>query len=318
VTLPWTNARFDQNAAHVVTGGGGGGDSAAYTNFIARTSGLDGTHTTAYQTLLNGLTSDGIFNSDGTSTYLDALYVFATADSTTANLNLCSASYPCVHHAGILGSATFTADAGWTGIDSNSSVVGTGPWLDTGLDLTTGGLKFTTNAAHMMVWNNSNRTVTDVQAYSSIGQAGTAAGDSGIIPNYTDNKSYFRINDVHTGNSAGVAALTDRRGFYAAVRHSSSVQKGFVGQGGSGSTPGSITDMSVTSVTSEAVTSGNVYILSQNTIISGVSSAQGGEGNQIMAASIGGDIYSAGNTTLTTAFYDRLYAYLHTIAGISY
>ena len=69
-----------------------GADSAAYTNFIARTSGLNDTHDDAYKALLNSLTDAGLFASDGTSTVFDVLYIFKTQDATTANLNLVSSS----------------------------------------------------------------------------------------------------------------------------------------------------------------------------------------------------------------------------------
>src|SRR5438105_2736087 len=74
-----------------LTGAGKGrpaADSAAATNLLARTTGLDAAHIAAYKALLNGLTADGIFNSDGTSNFLDALYIWATQDQTTADLNL--------------------------------------------------------------------------------------------------------------------------------------------------------------------------------------------------------------------------------------
>src|SRR5229473_5562637 len=61
----------------------GGGCSQA-TTFLARTSGLSGTETTAYTNLICGLVTDGVYPS------LDALYIFATNTTTTANLNLIS------------------------------------------------------------------------------------------------------------------------------------------------------------------------------------------------------------------------------------
>jgi hypothetical protein len=90
------------------------------TNFLARTSGLSGTETTAYCTLINGLVTDSIITGTmagsgsgaaACGSLLDALYVFATNTTTTANLNLCSTSYGLTQTGGV----TFTADVGYTG-----------------------------------------------------------------------------------------------------------------------------------------------------------------------------------------------------------
>lgn len=88
-----------------------GGNSAAATNFLARTTGLDVTHTSAYIALLNGLTADGFFNANGTSSKLDALYILATQDTVTSLLNLVSSSYALTTSS----SPTFAADRGYTG-----------------------------------------------------------------------------------------------------------------------------------------------------------------------------------------------------------
>lgn len=80
----WSSEPFS-----LVTQDAGVVDSAAATGFLARTSGLDGTHVSMYKELLNGLTTDGFFNfSTGNSTLLDVLLFFATQDPTTAYLNL--------------------------------------------------------------------------------------------------------------------------------------------------------------------------------------------------------------------------------------
>src|ERR1039457_3408340 len=83
----------------------GSGNAAQTTAFLARTSGLSGTETTAYTNLINGLVSDGTWS------LLDALYIFATNSTTTANLNLISTSFGLTQH----GTVTFSADHGYTG-----------------------------------------------------------------------------------------------------------------------------------------------------------------------------------------------------------
>src|SRR2546423_12896093 len=89
--------------------------SAAYNNFIARTSGLDATHLTAYAALLDGLTTDGFFDGAGNSTLLDALYIYATVNRTTALLNLVKNAFSCIEN----GTVSFSADRGYTGDGSS-------------------------------------------------------------------------------------------------------------------------------------------------------------------------------------------------------
>src|SRR4051812_42354 len=67
---------------------GGVANCAASTTFLARTSGLNGTHTNAYNALICGMVADGTW----CGSLFDAIYIFATQDSTTALLNLCAAS----------------------------------------------------------------------------------------------------------------------------------------------------------------------------------------------------------------------------------
>ena len=87
-------------------------------DFLARTTGLDATHTNAYTALINGLVTDGIWDK------LDVFHIYATQDSTTAKLNLVSSSFTATAN----GSPTFTADRGFTGVNGSSTV-----YIDTGL-----------------------------------------------------------------------------------------------------------------------------------------------------------------------------------------
>lgn len=109
-----------------------GGCSQA-TTFLARTSGLSGTETSAYTTLICGLVSDGNFS------LFDALYIFATNSTTTAGLNVVSTSFTLTPH----GTLTFSADNGYTGDGSTG-------WLDTGV--TYSGTQFTQNSGSLGVY----------------------------------------------------------------------------------------------------------------------------------------------------------------------
>jgi hypothetical protein len=90
------------------------------TNFLARTSFLNGAETSAYVALICGLVSDGIITgtmngpnsgSGACGSTLDALYILATNTTTTAGLNLCGTSYSLLSN----GTVTFTADQGYAG-----------------------------------------------------------------------------------------------------------------------------------------------------------------------------------------------------------
>ena len=109
--------------------------------FLARTSGLSGTQTTAYQNLICGMVTDG------TWALMDIFYVFATNTTTTANLNLVSSSFGLTQ----VGTETFTANAGYAGD-------GTTGYFTTGYNSTTAGGNFTQNLASLGECTLTNRT----------------------------------------------------------------------------------------------------------------------------------------------------------------
>ena len=116
------------------------GGCAEATTFLARTSGLSGTETSAYTTMICGMVTDGVW------TKLDAFYIFATNTTTTANHNLISTSFGLTQ---VVGALTFTADRGYTGIAGRA--------LDTNLVLTAA-TKYTLNSAASGGYVLTNRT----------------------------------------------------------------------------------------------------------------------------------------------------------------
>lgn len=188
-------------AAQTVSGGGG--NSAAYTNFIARTSGLDSTHLTAYADLLNGLTTDGLFNSDGSSSYLDVLTIYATKDSTTAKLNLVSSSYSTTTTSG------FLADNGFDIIS--------GDVPDTNFNASTAGGNYTQDSACIGVWVFSSGNIGNgYRIY---------AGAPAHIQLYNDGGVNIRVNDDPA--SSGFNIGTPNSGFYLGNRSSSTARQGY-------------------------------------------------------------------------------------------
>lgn len=121
----------------------------AATNFLARTSGLNATETTAYCELINGLVTDGIITGNlsgaaGCGSVLDALYILATNTTTTAALNLCGTSFSLTTN----GSPTFTAGQGYTG-DGSSAFLNTG-WQPIG------GVNFALNSGSIGAYVRTN------------------------------------------------------------------------------------------------------------------------------------------------------------------
>ncbi len=200
-----------------VAGGGGGGAGAEATAFLARTTGLDATHTNAYIALINGLVADGLWSK------LDLLHIYATQDTTTAQLNLVQTSYPAT----LISAPSFTVDRGYTGAGSS--------YIKTGfIPSSASSPKSTQNSAHISVWNLTNAT-TSWQAVG--GSDGTTTYS--IVPRLSDGNSYFGPN---TGSSSSISVSNaDARGHFLANRSSSVQADGYkngssvVSSGASGS-----------------------------------------------------------------------------------
>lgn len=176
----------------------GAADAAATTAFLARTSGLDATHTNAYKALINGLVSDGVFAK------LDGLWMLATADATTSLLNLVSTSFNLT----AVNSPSFTTDQGY----SNSGFT---KYLDTGITLNTGLSQYSQNSASLFGWNNSS-----AQSTGPILGGTNNKGD--VFPRYTDDNCYATATPA--GSNLAVASITDAKGLVVATRTASNVR----------------------------------------------------------------------------------------------
>jgi len=161
-----------------------GGTSAEATAFLARTSGLDATHTNAYTALIDGLVADGIWAK------LDVLYIYATDTSVNAVLNLVSTNY----NGTISGSPTFTADRGFTGTDSNTL-----NFINPGFNPTTApSPKSVLNSAHISLWTNAT--------ISGNGSGIVATQCAFIAPNHNSGAFYSRINSANAGGTFSASA----------------------------------------------------------------------------------------------------------------
>lgn len=241
------------------------------------TCGVNSTHASAYKTLLDGLTTDGIFNSDGTTNYLDALYIFATSDTTTALLSLVSSTF----NATAVSSPTFATDAGYTGDGFTS-------YVNSNFNPTTASSpKYVQDSASLSAWSNTSGS----SNASVVGYISATGGNLFIYPDQSGT-SFFGIQD---GGSYNVSiADASGQGWYSADRNNSANSQGY--KNGS---------------QVKTATSGSRAPLN-STIIFG-----GGDGTkstrQVMAGSIGATL----GTTPQANLYARVHVYLQTIAGVA-
>lgn len=218
------------------------GDFPDTTNFLTRANAittLDGTHTSAYKALINGLNSDF---GNSLSTKLDFLYIFCTQSTGVAVLNLVSSSFT----ASLVGAPAFVADQGYTGVNASASV-----HIDTTFNASTAGGQFSQNKAHIGIWCN---TVTTNNANIAVGVSTTSGTSCAIFPQFTDGKAYYRINDPPTGS--GGTTVTNTQGYYVANRSGAAVQQGYK----------NAVDQSIVSVSSSTLSNGTMAILSNHVV----------------------------------------------------
>lgn len=170
------------------------------TVFLARTSGLNGTHTSAYTNLICGLVTDGIWSK------LDVLYIHATQDQTTANLNLKSSSFTIT----TTGTPTWGADVGYT--------TAAGKWADTNWNPATDGSQFTQNAAHIGVWSGT----TGLNFQPTIGLKTTSNGSLKLTTRSSGDISAVFVNDT---TAVTTPASVDGSGFWLGVRTDASTKQ---------------------------------------------------------------------------------------------
>jgi len=156
-------ASFDVQMARAAVSG----DSAAATAFISRATTafptLDTTHQNAYKALLNSLTTAGLFNSDGTSNFLEGLYCWRnqSGGNAIALLDMTAAQNDLTNTGGAL---TYNAD---TSISSNLSA-----GINAGTKTVGGGTPFalfSKNSAHQGIYSLSSGSTTISQITAMTG-----------------------------------------------------------------------------------------------------------------------------------------------------
>lgn len=250
------------------------GDAPQTTAFLARTSGLNGTETAAYKSLINGLVADGLFSK------LDLLYIFATNTTTTANLNLISTSFGLTQ----TGTVSFTADQGYTGDGSTG-------FLNSNWVPSTNGVNFTQNSASGGAYTRTSRTATANTSLFGTGQDAGFTNDFWLQPLFTSNSARTLLNSATTQGGPFNANV---QGNWVVTQNSSSA--GVVYHTGSGGPSNLATSSTTTGVANQSMLIGATF---SNTTVTGFST------DEISAAWFGSTMNAtdAGNMQLRINTY---------------
>ncbi len=253
LTLIMDGAYFTGSAGFTPT-------STESSNFLARATGITTTpDKTAYDALITGLVTDSVFS------LLDALYIFAAPDTTTAKLNLIQNAYNLTQ----TGSLSFSAAHGYTGDGSTG-------FFDTGFNPATASGHFVQNSATQGCYVLSNRAVQ--QGYTAIGSLNNrqnrlqplqAGGPGGLL---------YEINDNSGANFD--ATQTNAQGSWLASRTASNLTSAYKN--------GNTTAIATSANASGAPDSLNLYLFAFNS--SG--SASGFSADQMSAVWIGAGMTS--------------------------
>lgn len=223
----------------------------------------------------------------GVWTKLDRLWLYAAENSQSAGRDIKAAAA----FASVNGSPTFTTNRGYTGTNASTTV-----FIDSGFNPSTAGGQYTQNLAHISAWIVDNAASSGVGGFA-IGLQDIATTVSNIIPKFTDGNSYYRCNDAAPG-SAGVANATSNA-FFVASRTTNTQKDGYKNSADAGEG----------TANSAALTNGNFYILARNSVGTG---ANGGDGHQNAAVSIGGGLTS----TDVTNFYNAMLTYMQAVGVV--
>ena len=267
------------DAAPLTAKAAGGGASCSQSSaFFARAGSLDTTHHNAYDALICGLVQDTTWAT------LDVLYIFATATTTVANLNLVSSSFPIT----AVGAPAFTVDAGYTGVDASTTI-----YLDTGYNFSTSAVHYQLNDA-LISEHSLAGTVSSSSGGTVIG-AYDGTNLTQVAPDYPGPLAFININE--TSASSSDATSLGATGQYIGVRSAGGPQSyynGVVITGGVTGTLGAVVNLSA-------------YILARHN----TGGAGSGSANQVAEVSIGGSLAAANVANL----YNRVCTYIKAVHG---
>jgi len=269
--------------------GAAGGCSQA-TAFLARTTGLSGTETSAYTTLICGLVTDGVITgtmagsgvgASACGSILDLLYITTTKNTSTASLNLCSTSFTATP----FGSLTFSADNYWSPDDALSG-------LDTGFNPNTAGGAFSLNSASMGGCVLNNRT-SNANTYA-IGVQDTSTVS--LLQLLNGGQALFDLNEAAFSQAANTSSI----GSWTLTRGNSTSLILY----------NNATSFASVSAASSSVPNFSIYLMANNN----KGSVSGGSTNDQFAAFwVGGNLTSG----LVTSLRTRIAAFVLAVKGSS-
>lgn len=262
----------------------GGGCSQA-TTFLARTSGLSGTESSAYTTMICGMVTDGTWS------LMDAVYIFATNTTTTAALNLVSTSFPATTN----GTWTFTADRGWAGNGGATDIIGTAYIPSTAAG------NLTLNSSSIGVYNRTSRTVSTFADIGAQNQGGSSI--LWLIPAGTS--AYYDNNEA----SLTTAVVSNAQGMWVSTRTGAGSYSVF-------QSPSTTTPLATNSVASVSLVNNEMYIGATHDSTLAVFPNGGAfiSTDQIAAAFIGGGLTNAQALSVS----NRINAYMTSVGANVY
>lgn len=277
------------------SGGAPPGGCTEATNWITRAlvadAAYDATHQSQDTTFICYLV-----NNSSTWASLGAIWVPANEDHTgattdnVAKLNLNSSSFTLSNNG-----ATFTANQGYTGTDSSTTI-----YVGTSYTLATSGSD-TQNSIHMSCWCDTP-SASGASGGMAMGVLNGGAVQTELIPRATGNVAYFRVNDANPFSLGVSNSLTT--GHYLGSRNgaTSADQQAYIN---------AVAQTLALTVASAAPYTGGQFILlagnNANTVINGF-------GGTVKIASVG-PLFSSAQTTVLCHASNVLLAARSGIAG---
>ncbi len=256
---------------------GGGYDPSSVAIFQAFTTPPTTQQQRLYDQFVRALKSSGVWP------ILDAIYLFAAANSQAALINL---KNPGTFNATAVSSPTFTSNQGFTGN-------GTSSYVNSNFTPSTAGGNFQQNSAHA-----SARSLSSVAASTTQRLVGIAAAQAGnrILIHPRTTGDLFNVL-VNYGSPSLSANNANSAGHFLANRSDASAQQSY----SNGSQVGSSTDVSVGN-TNQAITFGADFALSSNFATL-----------QMASGSIGGSL----TASQVAALYAAEHAYMLGVGAVS-
>jgi hypothetical protein len=290
----------------------GGGPCTQSTNFLARTSGEATATQNNIQAMLCGMATDLLIDgllsgANSCGSHFDRMFIFFLDNKTDALLDVCgsgtgsgSADGSFTVTSGNNPDPTFTANAGFTGVDASS--YGVGIFISSGLRLGINSTNYTLNAAHVSAYMATN-PISTASGGGVLGYYDTSSSGilTEIFPRYSSGVFAAAVNS-QTGAGLSVASA-GTPGMYLAVRSNSTTLLMYQpGQGIVSGSPNSGTD----AVSTLGSMDNPIFILGRDV---GSGSSDAGSGAQVAFVTMGGPLTNA----QVTALYNRVCTAAHAI-----